>query len=75
MKLEDLLGLILDVDPTSLTDATCRHDVANWDSLAHLSVVSGVEETYDVLFSTAEMREVSSVGALRTILEAKGAVL
>ncbi len=75
MNLEELLGLILEVDPSYLTDATLRADVTNWDSLAHLSVVSGVEEMFDVLLSTSEMREVTSVAALRAILRTKGVVV
>ena len=73
VKLEELLGLVLDVDASGLTDASSRTDVATWDSLSHLSVISALEERYDVLFSTAEMRESMSVGALRRLLVAKGA--
>ena len=75
VRLEELLGLVLEVKASGLTDASSRADIANWDSLSHLSVISALEETYDVVFSTSEMRESTSVGVLRKLLRAKGVVL
>ena len=72
MTLEELLGMVLMVDPATLSDGAKRTEIAAWDSLTHLSVVAGVEETYDVLLSTAEMRDIDSVGSLRAMLQAKG---
>ena len=75
MTLESLIAAVLDVSVDSIDDAAGRATTDAWDSVAHLNVIAAVEETYDVLFSTAEMREVTTVGAIRSFLESKGVTL
>jgi acyl carrier protein len=72
MQLVELISAVLDVDPAAITDDSGRATTDAWDSVAHLNVITAVEETYDVLFSTAEMREHTTVGAIRAFLAAKG---
>lgn len=45
-----------------------------WDSLAHLSVVAALEETYGVTCSMAEMGELRSVAAIRSFLGSRAVV-
>lgn len=71
-SVESIVALVLDVDPALLDDSSGRATVDAWDSLAHLNVISAVEETFDVLFSSAEMRELTTVGALRAALVSRG---
>ena len=73
-SIESIIAMVLDVEPLSLDDASGRATVDAWDSLAHLNVISALEETYDVLFSSAEMREMSTIGRLRAALVAHGAI-
>jgi acyl carrier protein len=72
MNLESLIGEVLACDPGSLDVNSGRALTDNWDSLAHLGVVSAVEETYGVLLSSAQMRECTTVGRLREFLASKG---
>jgi acyl carrier protein len=69
--LESLIAEVLAVDETGLTDASGRGTVTEWDSVGHLNVLSAVEETFDVVFSSAEMRELTSIGAIRMALRSK----
>jgi acyl carrier protein len=72
MNLEELIAAILDVDATTVGPTTGRDDVENWDSLAQLGIVSAVEETYSVQFSSNEMKELASLPAIRAALISKG---
>ena len=72
MTLEELIAAVLGVDAATLSAESGRATTDAWDSVAHLNVVAAVEETYDVLFSTAEMREITTIGAIRSFLAAKG---
>jgi acyl carrier protein len=72
MNLEELVAAVLDVEPTLVGPTTGRDDVENWDSLAQLGIVSAVEETYAVQFSSQEMKELASVPAIRAALGSKG---
>lgn len=71
MSLESLIAAVLDVDEDNLNDESGRASVAEWDSVAQLNVLSAIEETYAVMFSSAEMRELNTIGAIRSALKAK----
>ena len=74
-RLHEVIGAILDVSPETLSDDSGRASLDEWDSLAHLNVIGGVEEVFDVLFSSAEMRELTTVGSLRSALTGRGIAL
>jgi acyl carrier protein len=69
--LTELIASVLDIEPELLTEDSGRETLEVWDSLAHLNIVSAVEETFDVVFSTSEMRELTSVGRLRDALASR----
>jgi acyl carrier protein len=68
MLLVELIASVLDIDSRVLTEDSGRGTVEAWDSLAHLNIIAAVEETYGVVFSSAEMRELTSVSRLREAL-------
>lgn len=72
MKLEELIAAVLDVEAGAVGPETGRDDIDTWDSLAQLGVVSALEETYGLTFSSSEMKELVSVPAIRSLLGAKG---
>jgi acyl carrier protein len=72
VKLESLIAEVLDCDAALLSETSGRATDDRWDSLAHLNVISAVEETFDVVLSSAEMRDCNTVGLLRAFLSAKG---
>lgn len=72
-SVESIIAMVLSVEPSMLDDNSGRATLDGWDSLAHLDVISALEETFDVLFSSAEMRELTTVGRLRATLAVRGA--
>ncbi len=71
-QLTDLIASVIDVEPNRITAATLRADVDEWDSLAQLGVIAAVEETYGVMFSTADMQNCDSVSAITAVLATHG---
>lgn len=74
MQLEALLAAVLDVEPGVVTADSSAGELEAWDSLAHLSVVAAVEETYGVTCSMAEMGEMRSVASIRSFLGSRAVV-
>lgn len=72
MSLTSLIAEVLGCDPDALTENSGRATNDRWDSLAHLNVISAIEETYDVVLSSSEMRDGNTIGVLRSLLLAKG---
>jgi acyl carrier protein len=72
--LTDLLAARLDVPPALFGDDVGRDTLAAWTSLAHIDLVLGIEEAYGVRFTTGEIAEATTVGALRRILNERGVI-
>lgn len=58
-----LRDLLLD-DSIVLTMATRRDEVRDWDSLAYISFMVGVETEFGVKFGVAEIESFENVGAI-----------
>ena len=69
--LERLVGEILEVDELSLTPETTADDVPGWDSVAHVNILGTVESTFGVRFDASEISNLSSVGVLVDMIDAK----
>lgn len=70
-SLEKLVGEILEVDELSLTPETTADDVPGWDSVAHVNILVTVESTFGVRFDASEISNLSSVGVLVDMIDAK----
>lgn len=57
--------------PLTVTRATTAKDVADWDSLRHVLIIAGVEEAFDIRFSSAEMDGLQTVGDFVDLVERK----
>ena len=65
--LETLTRILRDLllnDSIVLTMTTRREDVRDWDSLAYISFMVGVETEFGVKFGVAEIESFENVGAI-----------
>ena len=46
---------VLGVNAASLNDSFTFKDVPQWDSVAHLSLIDELEETFDVMFESEDI--------------------
>jgi acyl carrier protein len=67
-----LFADILEVDASSLNDESSPDTVDQWDSLAAMHLVAGIEETFNTQLSTKEIMKMSSIGLARAALKDKG---
>ncbi len=72
MTLNDLVAQVLRDKPGNINDGTGRDNHRRWDSFAHVELVVSLEENYGVKFTNAEIESMTSVTAIRGVLEAKG---
>jgi acyl carrier protein len=71
-RLIDLFAEGLKVDASGLSEDTSPQNTPQWDSLAAMSLVTLLEDTFEVRLSTREMMKMNSIGAARSVLESKG---
>jgi acyl carrier protein len=62
----------LGVDDSTLNDDTSPENTSEWDSLAAMTLVSLIEETFAVRLSTREIMKMQTIGLARSVLRGKG---
>lgn len=62
----------LAVPVTELSDETSPDNTESWDSLAAMTMVSLIEDTYGIQLSTREIMRMRTIGIARTVLQSKG---
>ncbi|MGE5270459.1 MAG: acyl carrier protein [Thiohalocapsa sp.] len=72
--IEELRGVFADVFtamPAAFGAATTPADIEQWDSTAHVSLILAIESRFGLEFTPTELGKVTSVGAIRDLIEAK----
>ncbi len=68
-KLNGVFGEVFDDDSIRVTDETTAADIEDWDSLAHMTLVSTVEEAFGIEFSLGEINGFKNVGEMMNAIE------
>jgi acyl carrier protein len=70
-KVNDLLADLFELDPKTIYDDWTHEDIALWDSLQHLRMITAMEQEFGIKFSMAEIRSMENIGQIRSILRKK----
>lgn len=70
-QLRAIVADILDVEPSRVTLDAGPGRIESWDSLAHLSIITAVEEAYRVKFDMPEIQRINTFAALLKALSAR----
>jgi acyl carrier protein len=62
----------LGVDEAALDDDTSPDNTSEWDSLAAITLVSLIEDEFDVRLGAREIMKMQTIGLARSVLKAKG---
>ena len=70
-KLLEILSKILLLDKDQITDDLRRKDFEPWDSMAHLIIVSEIENEFEMFFDDEEVVDLWTVGDIKKVLASK----
>jgi acyl carrier protein len=73
MTVEELFCEVVEIAPSDLSENTSRANTQSWSSLAHINLITAVEEVYGVSFTTQEIQSLNTFGELRRLLREKEA--
>jgi acyl carrier protein len=62
----------LGVEPGRISEATSPENTAEWDSLAAMTLVSLIEDSFSVRLSTRDIMKMRTVALAREVLRGKG---
>jgi len=72
-KLEAIFRLVFQLTPEADVTGVRQLTEANWDSLAHVSLVAALESEFNVTVDTSEALQLTSYRAVELLLQQKGA--
>lgn len=71
-ELTELVATVLNVSASTLSPESGPKTVGEWDSLAHVTIVSAVEQTYGGQLTMPEILAIASIADLGQALERHG---
>ena len=60
-RVQEVFRAELDDEDLVIAPDTSQNNLKAWDSLAHIRLISGLENEFDIQFSLAEIEQISSV--------------
>jgi acyl carrier protein len=60
-RVQEVFRAELDDEDLAIAPDTSQRNLKAWDSLAHIRLISGIENEFDIQFSLAEIEQISSV--------------
>jgi len=70
-KLNEIFRDIFDDDEIVLTPDTSADDIPEWDSFNHVNITVACEAAFGIRFKSSELEELSNVGGLVHLIQAK----
>lgn len=70
-KLLDILTRVFRIEKDEIKDDLKRKDFEPWDSMAHLMLVSEVENEFEIFFEDEEVVDIWTVADLKKLLKQK----
>lgn len=71
-KLKEIVAKVLLIDKAKINDEMSREDMEEWDSMAHLMLVSEVESAFEVMMSDDDIVEIQTFGDIKKVLRKLG---
>ncbi|HEV8263335.1 MAG TPA: acyl carrier protein [Gemmatimonadales bacterium] len=71
-KLQDIVRAALELPPDADVTRARQPGIASWDSLAHVSLMLGIESEFGVSIAVADQLHLTSYPAIRSYLEEHG---
>ena len=70
-QLEQIFREVFDDESITLNDNTCSSDIDEWDSLAHIQLITSIEDCFHIKFTLKEAVSAENVGEFIQIIQRK----
>lgn len=75
MRVEKICSEVLGVPIDRLIDSQVLKELDSWDSLAHMILITRIEDEFQIQFTGDQIADIRTVGDIKTALNAVGAVV
>jgi acyl carrier protein len=70
-QLQEIFRDVFDDDALVLTRESNASTIEDWDSLAHVKLITAIEKKYRIKFGLGELQELKNVGDMINLMQAK----
>jgi acyl carrier protein len=70
-EIQDIFRDIFDNETLVITPESNASKVEDWDSLAHVNLVTAIEKNYKIKFGLGELQELKNVGDMIELIQKK----
>ncbi|MCR5550228.1 MAG: acyl carrier protein [Bacteroidales bacterium] len=70
-KVIEIVASTCEVEMSEVTENSMVGDFPAWDSVGHLTILSSVEEAFDISFEPEEMMEIEDVKDIVNMVQSK----
>lgn len=70
-RLQAIFRDVFDSETLHITRETSAETIEGWDSLAHINLVSAIEQEFRIRFALGELQSMKNVGELLDLMEKK----
>lgn len=71
-KLVELMAGLFRLEPGQITDSLAMTSTGAWDSLKHMELVVGIEESFGIELTAEEIVSMQTVSEIRRVLKDRG---
>ena len=71
-KIEAIFREVFDDDQLQLSDSLSSETLPTWDSLAHIRLVSALEDELSLTFTLEDIEAMTSVAKILAVVDSKG---
>ncbi len=68
-RLNDVFRDVFDDDTITVSEDTTAADIDGWDSLMHITLISAVEDEFDIKFDMKSVVAMKNVGDMADVIE------
>ncbi len=70
-EVQDIFRDVFDQPDLVITRESSASNVDDWDSLAHINLVTAIEKRYKIKFALGELQELKNVGDMLDLMRTK----
>ena len=68
-KLREIFAEALGIDESLVTDELTYNSIPEWDSIAHMALISEIDDQFDTMLDTDDVLDMSSFAKAKEILK------
>lgn len=67
-KIIDILSIVFNIDVKKITKKTNKTNIANWDSLRHMTLIITLEDEFNIKFDEQDISKINNIDSIKKII-------